>query len=169
MLKKEKREEEEPNQLRELLEYNKALGELGANVENLYNEINSQLIPELLKAQDKHGKQLGRNPFNTDELEIGDIVFDKNTYNETGHIRGSIYKVQYLTKDNKSVLLARPKLKAIQKSRYPTKQQLKNTDCDEIDCDPPMSYTRACLDLNWVSQIQNLCTSSARELNQTDS
>ena len=36
MLEKEKINKEEPNQLKELKAYNKALGELGANVEHLY-------------------------------------------------------------------------------------------------------------------------------------
>ena len=55
---------------KDLTAYQKALGELAANVDHLYSEISNNLILDLWKAQDAAGRNLTRHQFNTDHLQV---------------------------------------------------------------------------------------------------
>ena len=57
--------------------------------------------------------------FNSEQLKKYDCVFDPETYKKTGNVRASIYSIMYVSKDHKSVLIAKPQTYILRKSKYP--------------------------------------------------
>ena len=50
------------------------------------------------------------------------VVFDQNTYLKTGNLRSSLYSVVYISKDKKSLLVAKPKTHILKLSKYPNEK-----------------------------------------------
>ena len=57
--------------------------------------------------------------FNSEQLKKYDCVFDPETYKKTGNVHASIYSIMYVSKDHKSVLIAKPQTHILRKSKYP--------------------------------------------------
>ena len=50
----------ETEKLIELQEYKKSLNKLGGTIDNVYRHMNLNVLPDLLKAHDKSGKEIGK-------------------------------------------------------------------------------------------------------------
>ena len=103
----------------ELKAYKGELGILAARINRTYQLLASNLVPSLLKAHDSSGSELNKIQFDANDLQIYDIVFDQNTYLKTGNLRSSLYSVMYISKDKKSLLIAKPRTHILKKSKYP--------------------------------------------------
>ena len=80
------------------------------------------MVPSLLKAHDSSGLELNKAQFDANDLQTYDIVFDQNTYLKTGNLRSSLYSVVYISKDKKSLLIAKPKTHILKQSKYPNEK-----------------------------------------------
>ena len=49
---------------------------------------------------------------------MDDLVVDPNTYKKYWNVRASMYKVIYILDDGKTLLIAKPKLHILKKSKY---------------------------------------------------
>ena len=47
---------------------------------------------------------------------------DPDTYTKTGNVRASLYKVMYVSRNHKSVLIAKPQTHILRKSKYPNSE-----------------------------------------------
>ena len=134
-------DEIEPQQS-QLRQYKKALSTMATRINKTYETLSVNLLPKLLRSYGRSGIELNRNQFNSDHLKLGDIVFDPITYTKSGDIRASIFRVIHMSENNKSLVIARPKLEYIRKSKYPNKSE------SSVDSD----YTRGAKDCIIVSR-----------------
>ena len=56
---------------------------------------------------------------NSENLQKYDCVFDPETYKKTGNVCSSLYTIMYISKDHKSVLIAKPQTHILCQSKYP--------------------------------------------------
>ena len=69
-----------------------------------------------------------------------DVVFDERTFKTTKNIRASIYTMVYISKDRKSILIAKPQTHILSKLIHPNSKIAK----------PDIEYTRANLHSKFV-------------------
>ena len=134
-------EESEPQQS-QLKKYKKALSTMATRINETYETLSVNLLPKLLRSYGAGGEELNRTQFNTDYLKLGDIVFDSITYTKSGDVRASIFRIIHMSDDNKSLVIARPKMEYIRKSKYPNKHE------SMVDS----NYTRGAKDCIYVSR-----------------
>ena len=102
----------------------------------------TNLLPSLLKAYDSAGTCLNQSQFSGDDLQLHDVVFCEKTFEKTKNFRSSIFTVVYISKDKKSILIARPKPQIMRKSKYP------NATVATPDC----HYKKAHLNMEFMSR-----------------
>ena len=100
------------------------------------------LLPSLLKAYDSAGTFLNQSQFSGEDLLLNDVVFCTKTFEKTKNFRSSIFTVVYISKDKKSLLIARPKPQIMRKSKYPNSKV----------ATPDKYYKKAHLNLEFLSR-----------------
>ena len=70
------------------------------------------------------------------------MVFCEKTFEKTKNFRSSIFTVVYISKDKKSLLIARPKPQIMRKSKYP----------NSTVATPDRYYKRAHLNMEFMSR-----------------
>ena len=104
--------------IREFQAFKTQLGELASRLDLVYKQLATYLLPSLLKAYDSAGTCLNQSQFSGDDLQLHDVVFCEKTFEKTKNFRSSIFTVVYISKDRKSLLIARPKPQIMKKSKY---------------------------------------------------
>ena len=125
---------------------------MAARINRTYQLLASNLVPSLLRAHDSSGSELNKIQFDANDLQIYDIVFDQNTYLKTGNLRSSLYSVMYISKDKKSLLIAKRKTHILKKSKYPN-SKIAATD---------NFYTSANLHMEYIGRMFKCWTSSVK-------
>ena len=92
---------------------------MAVQIDFIYQILSVNLLPSLLKCHDISLNELHKNLFNSENLKKFDCVFDPETYKKTGNLPESLYTVIYVSKDHKSVLIAKPQTHILRKSKYP--------------------------------------------------
>merc|ERR1712240_664619 len=113
------KEQNEPSQVKDIEQFKRDLGIMALQVDKIYQILSVNLLPSLLKCHVKSGNELHKNMFNSKNLQKYDCVFDPETYKKTGNVRASLYTIMYISKDHKSVLIAKPQTHILRKSKYP--------------------------------------------------
>ena len=70
----------------------------------------------------KYFLPLHKNMFNSERLKKYDCVFDPDTYTKKGNVRASLYMIMYVSRDHKSVLIAKAQTHILRKSKYPNSE-----------------------------------------------
>ena len=73
----------------------------------MYKQLALNLLPSLLKAHDISGNCLDKSQFSGKDLKLYDVVSCEKTFEKTKNFRSSIFTVVYISKDKKSLLIAR--------------------------------------------------------------
>ena len=134
------KDQNESSQVEDIEQFKRDLGIMAVQVDTIYQILSVNLLPSLLKCHDKSGNELHKNMFNSENLKKFDCVFDPKTYKKTGNLRASLYTVMYVSKDHKSVLIAKPQTHILHKSKYPNS---KTSSTDRY-------YNRANLHLEFI-------------------
>ena len=113
------KEQNDSSQVKDIEQFKCDLGIMALQVDKIYQILSVNLLPSLLKCHDKSGNELHKNMFNSKNLQKYDCVFDPETYKKTGYIRASLYTIMYISKDHKSVLIAKPQTNNLCQSKYP--------------------------------------------------
>ena len=95
-----------------------------------------------MKAHDEAGNSLNKFQHCGEDIKPYDVVFDENTFEKTKNLRSSLYSVVYISKDKKSLLIAKPKPQILRKSKYPNSKV----------AEPDIYYTKAHLHLEYISR-----------------
>ena len=102
----------------------------------------TSLLPSLLKAYDSAETCPNQSQFSGDDLQLHDVVFCEKTFEKTKNFRSSIFTIVYISKDKKSLLIARPKPQIMRKSKYP----------NATVATPDRHYKRAHLNMEFMSR-----------------
>ena len=130
------------DRMKEFKTFKSQLGTLASNLDIMYKTLASNLLPTLLKAHDEAGNSLNKFQHCGEEIKPFDVVFDANTFEKTKNLRSSLYSVVYISKDKKSLLIAKPKPQILRKSKYPNSKV----------AEPDRYYTKAHLHLEYISR-----------------
>ena len=115
---------------------------MASNLDYMYQDLASNLLPYLMRAHDKAGNQLNHSQFNGEDLKLYDVVFDAVSWKKSHNIRSSLYTVIYISKDKKSLLIGRPQTQILKESLYPNDKVSRHDK----------KYTSANLHLEYVSR-----------------
>ena len=113
---------------------------MAVQIDTIYQILSINLLLYLLKSHGKSRNKINKNMFNSENLKKFDCVFDPKTYEKTGNLCASLYTVMYISKDHKSVLIAKPQTHILRKSKYPN-SKIATTD---------RYYTKANLHLEFI-------------------